>query len=160
MSDTHYDPRPDERTPPRSGWRWKTIDIVALLILLVVFWPLGLAFLVWKIWNDKKPVPTDLEDLLRTAGGRLDAQVQRWSGDFDSWRTTDRTSGLGARTGNAAFDAYVERREAEIAAQRRSLEEEIAEFRRYAAEARGDADLYERFKSRRNSDADQPPPRA
>jgi hypothetical protein len=159
MTDPRYgDPRTqphaEERIPTQpSGWRWKTVDIILLLVLLIVFWPAGLAFLVWKIWNDRQPVPVDVEDLFRTAGRRIDETVRRWGGEFSA------RSGPAGPTGNAAFDAHVAKREEEIAAQRRALDEEIGEFRRFMAEAHGDAGLYERFKARRESPRD-PQPRA
>ena len=140
--DPSYAPRNDERMPPLRDRRWKTLDIIALVVLLVAFWPLGLAFLVWKFWNDRKPAPIDLEDVLRDAGTRCEDAFRRWSAGAWSF-----TAGAGT-TGNAAFDAYVARREAEIAAERRALDEEIAEFRRFMDRRRDDADLYEEFRGR------------
>ncbi len=136
-------PRSEERMPPPGGWRWKSIDIIALVVLLVVFWPLGLIFLVWKLRNDRKAVPVDLEDVLRDTGTRWDETVKRWTGGA-AWSFAGRPG----TTGNAAFDAHVARREAEIAAERRALDEEIAEFRRFMDRRRDDADLYEEFRAR------------
>jgi hypothetical protein len=139
---------PYSTLPPPRGWRWKTIDIVALLILLVVVWPLGLAFLVWKLWNDRQPDPQDLETLLRGAGARIEALAERLGGALD-----DLWSGSGRRapTGNAAFDAYVRQKEALLATQRQALDDEIEAFRRFMAHERhDDRDLYERFRSTRS----------
>lgn len=146
--DPSYGPRPDERVPPPGGWRWKSIDIIALVVLLVVFWPLGLIFLVWKLRNDRKQAPTDLEDVLRDAGTRWDETFRRWTGG-----TGRPFAARFGTTGNAAFDAHVARREAEIAAERRALDEEIAEFRSFMERKRDDADLYEQFRARRAREA-------
>lgn len=130
-----------------SGWRWKPVDIIVMVLAFVLFWPLGLIFIAWKVWNDRQPNPTELETVFRQIGDR-------------AWRLAEAASEELRRlfgqaspheTGNAEFDAYVRRRETEIAAERAALDAEIEAFRDFLARDHDAArDAYERFRRNRS----------
>lgn len=137
-------------SPNATGqWRWKPVDIIVMIVAFVLFWPLGLVFIAWKIWNDRQPNPTDLALVFRQIGDRAwrlaDAaseELRRLFGQAGATAIRD--------TGNAEFDAYVRRREAEIAAEKRALDEEIVAFRDFLARDHEAArDAYERFRRNR-----------
>lgn len=137
-------------SPNATGqWRWKPVDIIVMIVAFVLFWPLGLVFIAWKIWNDRQPNPTDLALVFRQIGDRAwrlaDAaseELRRLFGQATATASRD--------TGNAEFDAYVRRREAEIDAEKRALDEEIVAFRDFLARDHEAArDAYERFRRSR-----------
>ncbi len=129
----------------KTGWNWKLAELAALIIGFVIHWTLGLAVLVWKLWNDRQVSPVDLE-----AG--FSEAVARARGAFDRFSSGGRTieGDDPASTGNVAFDAHVREEMARIDTDRRVLADEIKAFRVYLAEQRaGDAGAYEHFKARR-----------
>ena len=144
-------------SPPPSangagyGWRWKPVDIAVIVIAFVVWWPLGIAALVWKLWNDRQPVPADLGQLLQVGVERLQAGFDSLVATF-SGGTTPAAPGMPAPTGNAAFDAHVREEWSRIEADRRALLDEVDAFRAHlAAERSDDRDVYERFRSGRQT---------
>ena len=59
-------------SPNASGqWRWKPVDIIVMIVAFVLFWPLGLVFIAWKIWNDRQPNLTDLAVVFQQIGDRI-----------------------------------------------------------------------------------------
>ena len=136
-------------SPPNArGWRWKPVEIAALVAGFLIYWPLGLAVLVWKAWNDRQPAPQDLGQVAQALWAR--AQTA-FDGVFSGLsRAPHLAASDDAPTGNAAFDAYVRGERERLDAERRRLDEEIAAFRAYLAEERAnDRDLYERFRAGR-----------
>lgn len=137
-------------SPNATGqWRWKPVDIIVMIVAFVLFWPLGLVFIAWKIWNDRQPNPTDLALVFRQIGDRAwrlaDAASEELRRLFGQAGAT-----VNRDTGNAEFDAYVRRRDAEIAAEKRALDEEIVAFRDFLARDHEAArDAYERFRRNR-----------
>lgn len=136
-------------TNASGHWRWKPVDIIVMVLAFVLFWPLGLVFIAWKFWNDRQPNPTDLEIVFRQIGDRAwrlaDAASEELRRLFGQGGTTN-----ARETGNAEFDAYVRRREEEIAAEKRVLDAEIEAFREFLARDHDAArDAYERFRRSR-----------
>ena len=111
--------------------RFKTWEIVAVVAGLVVYWPIGLAFLVWKLWK------------LRDEG------AWDWPA-FDRARF-DFAAGGGGATGNAAFDAYKREQLARLEEERRKLDEEQREFARFLDELKRtrDRESFDRFMAER-----------
>ncbi len=130
-----------------TGWRWKPVDIIVIVIAFAVWWPLGLAALAWKLWNDRQPNPTDLGQALQTGAARAQTMAENlWA----SLTASPVAGAAPAPTGNAAFDAHIREEWDRIAADRRRLDEEIAAFRAFLAQERsGDRDVYERFRDTR-----------
>lgn len=134
--------------PSPSGWRWKPVDLVVLAIAFMVYWPLGLVVLAWKLWNDRQPVPQDLGEVLQGAANGLQRGFDSLVGSFSGASgASGAAAGAPSPTGNAAFDAHVREEWARIETDRRRLSDEVEAFRAYmASERSGDRDLYERFR--------------
>jgi hypothetical protein len=127
------------------GWRWKPVDLVVLAVAFLVWWPLGIAVLAWKLWNDRQAVPQDLGQWIQTGATKVQQSVETLFTGFGA------TAAAGPEvTGNAAFDAHVREEWARIETDRRRLQDEIAAFRSFlASERSGDRDAYERFRRTR-----------
>jgi hypothetical protein len=127
------------------GWRWKPVDLVLLVIGFAVWWPVGLGFLLWKLWNDRRPHPYEVEDFLQRAAGVAQDMFEKLA---HGWNAAPAIRGDRELTGNEAFDRYVRERSERIAEEQRKLDEEIDAFRAFLArEKAGDGSLYERFRS-------------
>lgn len=136
-------------TNASGHWRWKPVDIIVMVAAFVLFWPLGLVFIAWKFWNDRQANPTDLEVVFRQIGDRVWRLAEAASEEL---RRLFSKAGVSRETGNAEFDAYIRRREAEMAAQKMALDEEIAAFRDFLARDHEAArDAYERFRNTRKA---------
>jgi Protein of unknown function (DUF2852) len=132
-----------------GSWRWKPVDILVMVLAFILFWPLGLVFLAWKFWNDRQANPTDLEIVFKHIGQRIWRLAEAAN---DELRRVFGQAGMSRDTGNAEFDAYRQRREAEIKAQAMALDEEVAAFREFLARDHEAArDAYERFRRQRGA---------
>jgi hypothetical protein len=130
---------------PRSAWTWRPAELAALVVGFIAWWPLGVAVLAWKFWNDRSARPKDFEQALRDGFLHLRAAAGR----MFSGSGTIPEDEL-APTGNAAFDQHVRETLARIDADRRALAEEIRAFRAFLAEEQsGQNEIYERFKTNR-----------
>ncbi len=127
------------------GWRWKPVDLVLLVIGFAVWWPIGLAFLLWKLWNDRRPHPYEVEDFLQRAAGVAHDLFEKLA---NGWNSTPAIRSGSDVTGNEAFDRYVRERSDLIDEERRKLDQEIEAFRAFLArEKANDGSLYDRFRS-------------
>lgn len=108
--------------------RFKTWEIVAIVAGLVVFWPIGVAILAWKMWKLKEEGAWEWPSF---DGARFDL-------------------GVGG-TGNEAFDAYKREQLARLEEERRKLEEEQREFARFLDELKRtrDRETFDRFMAER-----------
>jgi hypothetical protein len=133
---------------PRSAWTWRPVELAALVVGFIAWWPLGLAVLAWKFWNDRSARPKDFETALRDGFMRLRETGSRLFTGASPIAEDDL-----APTGNAAFDAHVRETIARIDADRRALMEEIRAFRAFLAEEQaGRNEMYERFKAKNRRD--------
>ena len=121
--------------------RWTAFEIIAVVLGLIVFWPIGLAILGYKLWQAKMGGP-DLEALAERGFRRA---RQAWSSGPASYR------GWGPGTGNAAFDEWREGELARLEAERRKLEEAHREFAEFVDNVRRakDREEFERFMNER-----------
>ncbi len=120
---------------PRESRRWKTWEIVAIVFGFIIYWPIGLALLVWKLWRLREDGAWDMSrtmDDLRASFGR--------------------NGGYGA-SGNSAFDAYKRETLERLEAERRKLAEEEREFSNFMDELRRtrDRETFDRFMSQRRN---------
>jgi hypothetical protein len=106
----------------RPGW-----SLPAILLMVVGFllwWPLGLAVLVWILWGDR---------------------IEAW------WHENRHRMEVRGSTGNEAFEEHRRAELERLEQERRRLEEEAVEFQAYLNELRRarDQEEFERFKRER-----------
>jgi hypothetical protein len=156
-------------TPGRSrrcrGGAWKPIEIIAMVLGFIVFWPIGLAILLAKLWqrrsDDTGDLPTFIQKQWEDKVGRHWAQCHRDFGREFS-RHWDYRGGLRS-SGNLAFDEWREAELARLEEERQRLlaaEREFVEFMENLRRAK-DREEFDRFmNARRNSGPSAPPPAA
>ena len=110
-----------------------------------MFWPLGLALLLWKLWRSKNGQPADLVQAARNLEEKVmhswPEKARRWGcarrQDAAGWQTASWgfspagfSGGLSAMrpTGNAAFDEWRDGELARLEEERRKLETAEREF--------------------------------
>jgi hypothetical protein len=145
---------------------------IALMVLgFIVFWPIGLAILVYLIWSGRMMGcgwrghrGGDIEQWRQRAIERVNRAAEHWERKRTRWEErmqrhgSHRAHGL-QETGNRAFDEY---REEAL----RKLEEEASEFRAFLERlrmARDRAEFDEYMKERRSrpaAEGPQTPPQA
>lgn len=117
---------------------WSPLNILLMVVGFIVFWPLGLAMLVWIIWGDR------IIDRVQ------DAEVH--------WRSR--------QSGNAAFDEYRRAELERLEEKRRELDREAAEFQTFMRELRAakDKEEFDRYMAKRragkSADDEDPGPAA
>ena len=130
---------------PGVPHRWTALTIALTAIGLVVFWPLGLAMIVYVIWGER---------ILAEARGTdgLVAKARRACDDLGrTFRSEFRprgSDGAGAscgfgtsrRTGNAAFDAWRDAELRRLDEERRKIDETTAAFEAHLRAERGAQD--------------------
>lgn len=127
--------------------RFKPIELMAIILAFILFWPIGLAMLGWKIYQAK----TD------------------YAGDFgqfahEKWGGFEQRSGLGgmarhfagegwASSGNTAFDDWRKTEMARLEEERRRIFEAEKAFTEYLEGLRHakDREEFERFMASRAS---------
>jgi hypothetical protein len=135
--------------------RWTPIELLAMILGFIVFWPIGLAVLAFKIWQRKSGYQGDLstaaQDKWREA--RSAFHGANWGGGRGfSWRTS----------GNMAFDEWRAAEIARLEEERRKLEEAHREFATFVENIRRakDREEFERFMNDRRSRPEQHGPTA
>jgi hypothetical protein len=106
------------------GAPWRPLEVAAVLVGFMLFWPLAAAYVGWKIW--------------KTHGRDAKAAF-----DFAAWRP--------AAAGNSAFEAYRRETLERLERERQKLrdeEREFAEFLRELHRAK-DREEFERFMAAR-----------
>ncbi len=128
---------------------WKPLNIVAMVAGFVIFWPVGLAILLYNIFAE----PGDFTRF-------VDRAKDRWGNWHDDHhrRHGYRRRSPRSYTGNAAFDDYREETLRRLDEERRRLEGEIESFREFQDELRRkkDRDEFDRFMNERNPRKDSP----
>jgi len=144
------------------GWSWKPVELFAMILGFVVFWPIGLAVIGWKYWQKKTGYQGDIVSF-----GREKWEMSRnWSWACGSgqgfssrgWRGFSTggggTCGFGmSSTGNLAFDEWRAAELARLEEERQKLvaaEREFAEFMENLRRAR-DREEFDRFMAERRN---------
>jgi hypothetical protein len=178
-SDDAYRRAGFERCSMRGTLNWRPLEIVAMVLGFIVFWPIGLAILIFKIWQRRAGYPGTLADFAEEkfkAGAQFEERMRaKWREHWETgmWNCghrrregADRQSadrpwggfGSGPRpTGNAAFDDWRAAELARIEEERRKLwaaEREFADYMDGLKRAR-DREEFDRFMNQRRS---SPPP--
>lgn len=132
------------------GAPWKPVEILAMVLGFMVFWPIGLAVLGWKFWQKKSGYPGDLISFGREKWGNWGNRTNwargsgRWGFAANNWAASGFTMGS---TGNRAFDEWRASELARLEEERQKLvaaEREFAEFMENLRHAR-DREEFERF---------------
>ena len=124
---------------------WKLVEILAMVLGFIVFWPIDLGVLGWKFWQKKSGYPGDIISFGREKWGNW-TNWARGSGRFavNNWAA----SGLGmGSTGNRTFDDWRTTELARLEEERQKIvaaEREFAEFMENLRHAR-DREEFERF---------------
>ena len=127
-----------------QGKPWKPVEIVAMVLGFIVYWPIGLAVLGWKFWQKKSGYPGDIISFGREKWANWAHGSGRWSFAVNNWVAS--SFGMGS-TGNRAFDEWRTTELARLEEERQKLvaaEREFAEFIENLRHAR-DREEFERF---------------
>lgn len=128
----------------RFGSRWSAFEIIAVVVGLIIFWPVGLAVLGYKLWQQRFGGPD-----LKTAAER------GWRKAREAMAGAGGSSGRWSRgfsqSGNAAFDAWREAEVKRLEEEWRKLEAARSEFAEFAEGVRRskDREEFDRFMSER-----------
>lgn len=158
-----YQPAYDQE-PPRhhrgcGSFRWRPIELVAMILGFVFFWPVGLAIVLWKVWQRKHGYEGDLASFLQD---KWQAKREWAMTHKEEWaHYGSRFSGWNmGSSGNSAFDEWRGAELARLEEERQKLvaaEREFADFMANLRRAK-DREEFDRFMNARgNSQGGQPP---
>lgn len=154
------------------GLGWKPIELVAMILGFIVFWPIGLAILLAKIWQKKSAYAGDLPSFVEAKFREKwqgswhtkwhekweDKMGRHWAcrsgGDF-AGRHWEFHSGMRS-SGNVAFDEWRQTELARLEEERQKLLAAEREFGEYMDNLRRakDREEFDRFmNARRDSGA-------
>jgi hypothetical protein len=99
---------------------WKLGEIAAMVLGFMIFWPLGLAILLAKIWQRQSGAERDLFSFIQEKAGRFEESLRPYKAKngFSAWRSS----------GNSAFDEWRESELSRLEEERRKLAEAEREF--------------------------------
>jgi hypothetical protein len=133
-----------------------------MILGFIVFWPVGLAILLWKIWQRKHGYERDMFAFAQERFADLQA---RWSdatgrGEGKKGAQDWRGPGFMRSSGNVAFDDWRESELARLEEERRKLAEAEREFAEHIEKLRRakDREEFESFmQARKNAGGAQRP---
>jgi hypothetical protein len=134
----------------RRHWRcgsqarapWSFWEIALMVTGFVVFWPVGLVILFWKLKKGE----------LWRGSSTAQAPWSKWQGgDWQSWR---QRGGFAASSGNSAFEDYKSRELDRLEKERQRLFEEQKAFGEFMDRLKRakDQEEFDRFMSERRQD--------
>jgi hypothetical protein len=134
----------------RGGSRWTGFEIIAMVLGFIVFWPIGLAILGYKLWQHRYGGP-DLQTLATNKW--QDARAMMGSNSSWGCGAMKRASRFYSASGNAAFDEWRTAELARLDEERRKLDEAQREFAEYVDAIRRakDREEFERFMAERRA---------
>src|SRR5271166_4872280 len=135
-----------------GGSRWTAFEIIAMILGFIVFWPIGLAILGYKIWQRRYGGPD-----LQTLANNKWQDARTMMNSSSSWgcggamRRANRF--YAASTGNAAFDEWRTAELVRLDEERRKLDDAQREFAEYVDAIRRakDREEFERFMAERRA---------
>jgi len=129
---------------------WKPYELAAMILGFVIFWPIGLAILFWKLWQRSLGYEGDLFAFAHEQGARVKEAVGGMS--------REASRGWGGpsfmrSTGNVAFDEWREGELARLEEERRKLAEAERDFAEHIDQLRRakDREEFESFMRGRKS---------
>jgi hypothetical protein len=141
MGCSHHVGAPDGH---RRCQRWKPMEIAAIILGFVLFWPVGLALLGWKIYQGKTRREADFGQFARERWGEFERRC-----GFGGMRR-DFAGGWSA-SGNSAFDEWRKAELERLEEERRRIHEAEQAFYDYLDGLRRakDREDFERFMASR-----------
>lgn len=141
---------------------WKPLEIVAMILGFIVFWPIGLAIVFFKIWQRKHGYEGDIFAFAQERAADLQARWNEATGAGGDRKPTGgwRGPGFMRSSGNVAFDDWRESELARLEEERRRLAEAEREFAEHIEKLRRakDREEFESFmQARRNAGGGQQP---
>ncbi len=136
-----------------AGGRWTPVELIAMVLGFMVFWPIGLAVLGYKYWQRKSGGP-DLQTVATGAFTRARSAMSGFqAGAPSGWAGSNWAHGFTASTGNAAFDSWKRDELSRLEAERRRLEDAHREFAEWLDTVRKakDREEFDRFMSERRA---------
>lgn len=97
---------------------WKLGEIAAIVLGFMIFWPIGLAILLAKIWQRQSGAERDLFSFVQEKASRFEESLRPHKSGFSSWGSS----------GNFAFDEWRQSELARLEEERRKLAEAEREF--------------------------------
>ena len=159
-SDSAAGPNPGRCQGRGSRASWHPVELIAMVLGFMMFWPIGLAILALKMWQRKTGESGDLAGVARTAYARTEGFAQdmarNWGRNGPVWQGRPAAAGTGfGRTGNTAFDDWRASELAKLEEQRRKLVESEREFAEHIDGLRRarDREEFERFMQARGHSA-------
>lgn len=127
--------------------RWTAFEIVAMVLGFIVFWPIGLAILGFKLWQRKSGYQGDLQTVAHDKW--REARSAMWT---SNWQPA-RRGFYAASSGNSAFDEWKAAEIARLEEERRKLQEAHREFSTFLDNIRRskDREEFERFMNERRN---------
>jgi hypothetical protein len=133
-----------------AGSRWSPFEIIAMVLGFIVFWPIGLAILGYKIWQRRNGGPD-----LQTVATAKWQEARGMMSSKSSWGCggMSRASRFYSSTGNVAFDDWKKAELTRLDEERRRLDEAQREFAEYVEAIRRskDREEFERFMAERRA---------
>jgi hypothetical protein len=125
------------------------LEIAGIVLGFIWFWPLALAYLVWKLMG--YPKYDEAKAFIRENFGRVADDL------FSSSRPMS-GFGTGAGTGNAAFEEYRRDELRRLEEERRKLDEEARAFRDFVEELKRakDREEFDAFMAKRRAERNGP----
>ena len=157
------------RSPRRcASGRWRPLEIAAMVLGFMVFWPIGLAILGFKIWQRQTGYEGSMATAVRQgwtyAESRCGSFGQTFGGagrsegaGFGGFRGFGGFGGFGGGTGNSAFDDWRSAELKRLEEEHRKLEaaeKEFADFLRNLRRAK-DREEFDRFMRERGANGGQ-----
>ncbi len=133
----------------RSG-RWTGFEIAAMVLGFIVFWPIGLGILGYKLWQSKFGGP-DVQTVAERGWSRARSAFTSSASGSKSWSCGPSWNYGGS--GNSAFDAWKQAEMTRLEEERRKLENAHREFAEFVENVRKskDREEFERFMNERRN---------
>jgi hypothetical protein len=126
--------------------RWSPVEIAAMVVGFMIFWPIGLAILLAKVWQKSNGAEGDVFSFVRERAQEAKRNV------FADCETA-RAGAFWGSSGNVAFDEWRESELRRLEEERRKLLDAEREFSDHISELRRarDRDEFESFMRARKS---------
>ena len=133
-----------------AGSRWTPVELIAMVLGFMIFWPIGLAVLGFKYWQ-KATGGADLQTVATGAFSKARSAMGSSSAAPRGWAPPQWARGFTTSTGNAAFDEWKNAELARLEEERRRLDNAHREFADWMENIRKskDREEFDRFMSER-----------